>query len=752
MTTKNTVLLQISGMSCASCVGRVEKALQAANGVLAAQVNLASETAQVEFNASAITPAEIAEIATATGYAATVDIPSQDESNAQKAEEARTLKRQVIIAALLAAPVFILEMGGHIFPVFHHFIAQTIGTDISRLIQFALTTAVLLGPGLQFYVKGFPALVKGHPDMNSLVAMGTSAAYLYSVVATFAPSLLPAGTNNVYYEAAAVIVVLILLGRFLEARAKQHTGDAIKKLLALRPQTARVLRDDVIKELPIEDVIVGDLIYVRPGEKIPTDGVVVDGSSYVDESMVTGEPAPVKKAEGDTVVGATINNAGAFRFRATRIGEDTLLAQIVNMVTQAQGAKLPIQGIVDRITGWFVPIVLGIAALTVLVWLFLGPEPTLRFAVVAGVSVLIIACPCAMGLATPTSIMVGTGRAAELGVLFRQGDALQSLKHVSVVAFDKTGTLTMGQPELTDFITAANIDEDETLRVVASVENSSEHPIARAIVTAAEERGLSMAQVSDFNSETGYGVRAQVDGKQVLIGADRYLRREGIAIDDFADHQEQLGKNGKSPLYVAIDGQAAAILAVADPIKETSRIAVRALKERGVEVAMITGDNAGTANAIAAQLGIERVISEVLPEGKIAEVERLKSDGANVAFVGDGINDAPALAAADVGIAIGTGTEVAIEAAEVVLMSGDPMGVVNAYDISKSTLRNIHENLFWAFGYNVLLIPIAAGLLYPINGTLLSPIFAAAAMSLSSVFVLANALRLRWLKPAEISQ
>ena len=743
------VTLTIDGMNCASCVGRVERALVAGAGVVSATVNLASETATVEYAAQVITPEEVASLSTSAGYPAKVRVSTQAEPQDRKADEIRLLARRTSVAAMLALPVFILEMGSHVVPGMHHLIAGTIGIQASYYLQFLLTTLVLLGPGLQFYTKGFPALFRGAPDMNSLVALGTSAAYGFSLVSTFAPGILPAGTASVYYEAAAVIVVLILLGRFLEARAKGRTGEAIRKLVGLQAKTARVERGAKVAELPIGQIAVGDILHVRPGEKIAVDGAVLTGASYVDESMITGEPVPVEKTEGATVVGGTVNGIGALTFRAEKIGADTMLAQIIQMVEQAQGAKLPIQGLVDRITLWFVPAVIAVAIVTVLAWLLFGPDPALSMALVAGVAVLIIACPCAMGLATPTSIMVGTGRAAEMGVLFRKGDALQMLQETTVVAVDKTGTLTEGRPELTDLVIAEGRVEDQVLRLIAAVESHSEHPIATAIVRAAKSRGLDLPVPGAFTSITGYGVRAEVEGHSILIGADRLMTREEIDLGPLAGHSAKLAAKGKTPLFAAIDGEIAATIAVADPIKHTTPTAIEALHALGLKVAMITGDNRATAQAIASELGIDDVVAEVLPEGKVDALNNLRAGGGKLAFIGDGINDAPALAVADVGIAIGTGTDIAIEAADVVLMSGDLTGVVNAFDISQRSMRNIRQNLFWAFGYNILLIPVAAGVLYPFGGPLLSPVLAAGAMALSSVFVLSNALRLRWVKPAQ---
>ncbi len=746
------VTLDVQNMTCASCVGRVERALQADDGVLSASVNLATESATVRYAQGVTTPEAIAALAASAGYPASLRSATQTEPQDRKAEEIRQLARRTSFAALLALPVFILEMGSHVIPGMHHLIASTIGIQNSYYLQFLLTTIVLFGPGLRFYTKGFPSLVKGAPDMNSLVALGTSAAYGFSLISTFAPSILPAGTANVYYEAAAVIVVLILLGRFLEARAKGRTGEAIRKLVGLQAKTARVERDGSVIELPIEQIVVGDIVHVRPGEKIAVDGAVMTGASYVDESMITGEPVPVEKSEGATVVGGTVNGTGALTYRAEKIGANTMLAQIIQMVEEAQGAKLPIQGLVDRITLWFVPAVIAVAVVTVLVWMLFGPDPALSLAMVAGVAVLIIACPCAMGLATPTSIMVGTGRAAEMGVLFRKGDALQMLQETTVVAVDKTGTLTEGRPELTDLIVAEGMTAEEVLRLVAAVEVTSEHPIATAIVRAAETRGLELPKPEDFRSITGYGVSASVEGHTILIGADRLMSREGVEMGALTDRGAELAINGKTPLYASVDGFIAAVIAVADPIKTTTPDAIEALHGLGLKVAMITGDNTATAKSIAAQLGIDHVVAEVLPEGKVSALQDLRSNGGKLAFVGDGINDAPALAAADVGIAIGTGTDIAIEAADVVLISGDLTGVVNAFGISRRTMRNIRQNLFWAFSYNTLLIPVAAGALYPFGGPLLSPVLAAGAMALSSVFVLTNALRLRWVKPIEVGR
>jgi len=744
---EETTELGIEDMTCASCVGRVEKALRQIPGVIEANVNLATERARVRHSAGIVTTAMLEAAVEQAGYKArrlsAATASSDDQDSERRENEARGLRRSLLIAALLTLPVFVLEMGSHLIPAMHHWVLGVLGEQRNGYLQFVLTTLVLFGPGLRFFRKGVPALLRGAPDMNSLVSVGTAAAYGYSVVATFIPQVLPQGTANIYFEAAAVIVTLILLGRTLEARAKGRTSQAIKRLVGLQAKTARVERNGETLEIPLDQVTTGDVVFVRPGEKIPVDGQVVEGASYVDESMITGEPVPVSKSVGAEVVGGTINKTGAFSFRVTKVGANTVLAQIIRLVEEAQGSKLPIQALVDKVTLWFVPAVMAAAALTFLIWLIFGPTPALTFALVNAVAVLIIACPCAMGLATPTSIMVGTGRAAELGVLFRKGEALQALRDVSVIALDKTGTLTKGRPELTDLVPAEGFDYDEVLALVAAVETRSEHPIAEAIVAAAKQRDIKIAAIEAFDATPGFGVSAKVSGRTVSVGADRFMTQLGLDVASFLPAAQRLGEQGKSPLYAAIDGRLAAVIAVADPIKETTPEAIKALHALGLKVAMITGDNAATASAIARQLGIDEVAAEVLPDGKVAALKQFRSHGARVAFVGDGINDAPALAEADVGLAIGTGTDVAIEAADVVLMSGDLRGVANAIALSQATIRNIKQNLFWAFAYNAVLIPVAAGMLYPINGTLLSPIFAAAAMALSSVFVLGNALRLK---------
>lgn len=752
----NRIELAIEGMTCASCVARVEKALLKVEGVSEAQVNLATETAWVKASHSQI-PALIAAVEKA-GYQATVksgtdmSADSHGAFQEKKANETAQLKRDLWLAVILTAPVFILEMGSHLIPAFHHFIAHTLGTQNSWYLQFVLTTLVLIIPGRRFYQHGIPALLRLAPDMNSLVAVGTIAAYGFSCIATFFPQLLPQSTVHVYFEAAAVIVALILLGRYLEAKAKGKTSEAIQYLIGLQPKTARVQQNDHWVDLAIADVQQGMLIEIRPGEKVAVDGEVVAGQSYIDEAMISGEPLPVAKQAGDQVVGGTVNQNGTLQIKATKVGQDSVLAQIIQMVEQAQGSKLPIQAVVDKVTLWFVPAVMALAALTFMVWFLFGPEPNLTYALVNAVAVLIIACPCAMGLATPTSIMVGTGRAAELGVLFRKGEALQLLQQTKVVALDKTGTLTEGKPLLTDFEVTADFNQQEVLQLVASVEAKSEHPIAHAIVQAAREQELQLSEVTDFDSITGAGVKAQVSGQQLHIGAERLMQDLGLNVDLFRATAQKLGDQGRSPLYVAINQKLAAIIAVADPIKPTTYSAIQALHEQGLKVAMITGDHQHTAQAIAKQLKIDQVIAEVLPHEKVDAVRQLQQQYGVLTFVGDGINDAPALAQADVGMAIGTGTDVAIEAADVVLMSGNLQHVATGIGLSQATMRNIKQNLFWAFVYNIALIPIAAGVLYPFLGILLSPMFAAGAMALSSVFVVSNALRLKAYQPVQFKE
>ena len=747
MRAPDTLVMSVSNMSCASCAGRVDKALRQLPGVLAVDVNLATETAQVTYTPDLASRADFIAASTAAGYAAQEHSEdSHGQVQARKQQLAEAYGRRSRLAVFLAAPVIILGMGGHILPGFERLIADVIGQKANWIIQCIFATAVLFGPGLDFYRRGFPALWRGAPDMNSLVALGTGAAYAFSLIATFLPQVLPEGVSGVYYEPASLIVVLILFGRDLENRAKGRTGKAIQSLLGLRVKTAQVRRAGEFVECPIEEIVVGDVLSLRPGERVAVDGVVHEGSSYIDESMITGEPRPVEKSTGAALTAGTVNGMGHVIYEARRVGHDTTLSQIIQLVEQAQGAKLPIKALVDRLTLWFVPMVLILAFVTVTVWMIWGPAPALPYALVAGVCVLIIACPCAMGLATPTSIMVGTGRAAEMGVLFRKGDALQLLADVDVIAFDKTGTLTRGQPVLTDLDVADGLGRRAALQVMASVEQGSDHPIARAIVMAAAEEGLDLLPIQDGQTYAGLGLSAHVAGEEVILGTERFMRERGIDVKGYHGSAEALASQGKSVIFAARAGQVIALAGVSDALKPSTQGAIAQLKAAGITVVMLTGDRRDAALQIAADLGIDQVHAELLPADKSRVLAELKTKARQLAFVGDGINDAPALAAADIGIALGTGTDVAVESADIVLMSGDLLGVVNAIEMSRLTLRNIKQNLFWAFGYNVALIPVAAGALYPAFGMLLSPILAAAAMALSSIFVLANALRLRYVR------
>ena len=734
----------VQGMTCAACVGRVERTLKKQPGVEAATVNLATEQAVVSFDPAAIDVHAMKTAVHDAGYEA-VDLDETIDGDARELEQDK-LRRVVILSALCTAPLIAIAMGPMLWPALGGAMKAVLPATAWHWLELLLATPVQFYMGRRFYRQGWAEIRHLNPGMSTLVMMGSSAAYFYSVLAILAPGLFPAGTANLYFEASATIITLILAGKYLEARAKGRTSAAIRKLMELQPETAAVERDGEFIEVPIAEVVGGDCIRVRPGERIPVDGLVLDGSSYVDVSMVTGEPIPVEVISGSEVVGGTINKNGTFTFRATRVGADTVLARIINMVEEAQAGKPPIQQLADRIAGVFVPAVILVAAITFGVWSWIGPAPALNYAFVAAVSVLVIACPCAMGLATPTAIMVGTGKGAEMGTLFRQGTALETLARVDTVALDKTGTLTRGEPELTDLHVEGG-DEESVLVLVAAAEDNSEHPVARALVAAARTRDLQLPRTESFEALPGFGLSAVVDGRKVEVGADRYMARLGHGLSVFAARAQQLADAGKTPLYAAIDGQAVAMLAVSDPLKEGSRAAIDALHDLGLRVAMVTGDNKRTAQAIASQAGIDTVLAEVLPEQKAGEVKRLQSDGRRVAFVGDGINDAPALAQSDVGVAIGTGTDIAIEAGDVILMSGDLRGIVNAIALSRRTLRTIRNNFIWAYAYNVALIPVAAGVLFPFVGVLLSPMLAAAAMSVSSVFVVTNSLRLRGFEP-----
>ena len=747
--------LPIIGMTCASCVSRVEKALRTPPGVLKADVNLATEKATVSYIPGQASYQDLVEAVRGAGYDVVQPAPGTGEEGLEAAadlEEAaraaayRRLKLKVTVGFALSIVIFAGTMQMDWFT----FLPSWMNNGY---FLWALASIVQFWVGWQFYTTAWSALRHGTTTMNTLVAMGSSAAYLYSVAGVLFPSFFEHQGMSVptYFDSAAFIITLILLGRMLEARAKGQTGAAIKALIGLQPKTARVVRGGVESDVPVAQVLVGDVVVVRPGEKVPVDGVVEQGASPVDESMLTGEPIPVVKNPGDEVIGATMNTTGSFTFRATKVGSETALAQIVRLVEQAQGSKPPIARLADVIAAWFVPAVIVIATVTLIVWLVLGPSPALNYALLNFVAVLVIACPCALGLATPTAIMVGTGKGAENGVLIRDGAALETAHKLDVVVLDKTGTITEGRPRVTDVVLFGSgdgvnglpgpgVDNDELLRLVAGAERGSEHPLAVAILAAAEERGLDVPAASDFEAVAGHGIRAQVDGRSVVAGNERLAGRAGERAASLADE-------GKTVVTVVVDDEPVGAIAVADTVKPGSAAAVSRLRQLGLDVVMLTGDNQATARAIAAQVGIGRVVAEVLPEQKASEVAALQEDGRRVAMVGDGINDAPALAQADVGIAIGTGTDVAMEASDVTLMSGDVGGVATAVQLSRATIRTVKQNLFWSFAYNVALIPLAAGVFYPAFGILLNPIYAAAAMGLSSVTVVTNSLRLRRFTP-----
>jgi Cu+-exporting ATPase len=732
----------VGGMTCGACVAHVEKALKNLRGVLDVRVNLASERAFVEALDGAVDYPALAATIREEGYEPRPLGAEAPDPLKIRAAETMALRQKFLLAAALAAPVMILEMGGHLSPAFAALLHHTLGHRSVMIVSALLTTLILFGPGRRFFTLGFSSLRRGAPDMNALVALGAGAAYLYSLIATFAPNVLPEGARHSYFESAATIVAFILLGRWLESRAKNRAADAIGKLARLQPKIAHVRRGGESLDLPVEEVRIGDVLDVRPGEKIPVDGVVVEGASHVDESLVTGESLPVPKRPGAAAVGGSLNLAGAFAFRAEKVGGDTVLAGIVKMVETAQGARLPIQALADKVTARFVPVVLLLSLATFALWLFLGPQPALALALVGAVNVLIIACPCAMGLATPAALMTGTGRAAELGVIFRQGDALQTLCGVKTVAFDKTGTLTLGKPELTRLNAAEGFDESRLLALAAAVESRSEHPLGRALNEAARARNLIVPKVENFATRPGLGVSGEIDGEKIGVGSADFLAQLGADATPLEQQAEALARQGASCFFVSVDGKAAGLCAMADPPRPEAKEALQALRALGLKTVLITGDREATARAVAKTIGIDAVFAGQRPEGKVAVLRALEKDGP-VAFVGDGVNDAPALAAADVGVAMGAGTDIALDSAQVVLMASDLRKVATAFALSRATLRNIKQNLFWAFGYNVVLIPVAMGALYPVAGILLNPSFAAAAMACSSLFVLANALRLR---------
>ncbi len=730
--------IPVTGMTCAACSARVQRALERTPGVRSANVNLMTETATVGYDAAAISPEQLVNAIRETGYGAALpsaggDVDPLAARDAAHAEEWRDLRRKFIVSMIAA----VIAMGG--MPLVGH--AATL-TGWWRYGLLALTLPVVGWAGRHFYTRAWTALRHHGADMNTLIAVGTGAAFLFSLLTTFAPEWIAArGVEPaVYYEAVLWIIALVLLGNLLEARAKGRTSDAIRKLAGLRAATARVLRDGSELDIPIAELRVGDEVLVRPGEKIPADGTVTEGHSTVDESMLTGEPAPVVRTVGDPVVGATLNRNGALRFRVDRVGRDTVLSRIIRLVEQAQGSKAPIQRLADRISAVFVPVVLSLAVVTFVVWFDLGPQPAYLHALVSAVTVLIIACPCAMGLAVPTAVMVATGRGAELGVLVKGGEALERAGDIDVVVFDKTGTITEGRPAVTD---AIGPRADEALRLAAAVERSSEHPLAEAIVESAKARGFVSGASSGFQSATGLGVTAMVEGHRVAVGNRRLMEQERVDAGSLAAEAARLEAEARTAVYVASDGVLLGVLGIADPVRSTSRGAIERLGAMGLDVVMLTGDSRATAESVGRAVGVTRVVAEVLPEGKLAEVRRLQAQGKVVAMVGDGLNDAPALAAADVGIAIGTGTDVAMESGSITLMRGDLAGVPQAIALTRRTMRVIRQNLFWAFVYNVIGIPVAAGVLYPFFGLRLTPAMAAAAMAVSSVSVVTNSLRLR---------
>ncbi|MFC2068702.1 heavy metal translocating P-type ATPase [Chloroflexota bacterium] len=763
-TGKKKISFALSGMTCASCVSHVEKALNELNGVSSVNANLATEKATVEYDPITVGMAEFRKAVEGAGYGIRSEITDEttgepDAVTSATHHEARILRKKLIVSGIIGIYMFLImisELTGDAW--LPSFLGNT-------YLLWALATPVQFWAGWQFY-KGLWAGIKHKTaNMNTLIAVGTSVAYVYSIAAILFPDFIAAGGRgaHVYFETSVLIITLILLGRFLEARAKGQTSEAIKKLMGLQAKTARVVRSGEEVDIPVEEVQVGDIVIVRPGEKVPVDGRITEGYSSVDESMITGESIPLEKKTGDEVIGATINKTGSFRLETTKVGKETALAQIIKLVEEAQGSKAPIQRLADIISTYFVPAVIAIAAITFVIWILIGPEPALTFALLNAVAVLIIACPCALGLATPTAIMVGTGKGAENGVLIRNAEALETAHKIRAIILDKTGTLTQGQPIVTDVVTASGFNEAELLLIAASAEQGSEHPLGEAIITAAKEKSLTLSKATEFNAIPGHGIESQINGHKVLLGNMKLIQERGFHLNGLESKAEQLSEDGKTPMFVSIDDKIAGIIAVADTLKPSSKETVSQLHHLGLEVVMLTGDNKRTAEAIAKQVGIDRVLAEVLPEHKAREIKRLQEEGTVVAMVGDGINDAPALAQANVGIAIGTGTDVAMEAADITLMSGDLRGLVTAISLSKRTMRTVKQNLFWAFAYNTALIPVAAGVLYLFFGQsgtpaglrfffgdygFLNPVLAALAMASSSITVVSNSLRLRGFRPS----
>ncbi|MBU5485209.1 heavy metal translocating P-type ATPase [Clostridium sp. MSJ-11] len=739
-------ILKIEGMTCASCAKAVERATRKVSGVTEANVNYATEKLNISYEPSKTKVSDIKKAIEKAGYKAIEEETTVDTDKERKEKEIQLLWKKFIISAIFTVPLLYVSMGHMVGLPLPDFINPTINPMAFAVTQLLLTIPVIIC-GSRFYTVGFKALFKRNPNMDSLIAIGTSAAFLYGIFATVK---IFGGhheyTHDLYFESAAVIIALITLGKYLEAVSRGKTSEAIKKLMGLAPKTAMVIRNGKEVEITIEEVEVGDVIIVKPGEKMPVDGEVVEGTTSVDESMLTGESIPVEKNIGDKIIGASINKNGTIKYKATKVGKDTALAQIIKLVEDAQGSKAPIAKLADVISGYFVPIVIVLAVVSGLAWYFIGGESEI-FALTIFISVLVIACPCALGLATPTAIMVGTGKGAENGVLIKSGVALETAHKIKTIVFDKTGTITEGKPKVTDVVFADGITKNDLLQLAASAEKGSEHPLGEAIVKGAEEEGLEFKKLDFFKAIPGHGIEVKIDGKDILLGNRKLMVESNISLENLEKTSDKLAGEGKTPMYIAIDNKMAGIIAVADTVKENSKRAIEKLHEMGIEVAMITGDNKRTAEAIAKQVGIDRILAEVLPQDKANEVKKLQAEGKKVAMVGDGINDAPALAQADIGIAIGSGTDVAMESADIVLMRSDLMDVPTAIQLSKKTIKNIKENLFWAFGYNTLGIPVAMGVLHIFGGPLLNPMIAGAAMSLSSVSVLMNALRLKKFKP-----
>ncbi|AGY82277.1 heavy metal translocating P-type ATPase [Carnobacterium inhibens] len=741
----------IEGMTCASCAQTIEKAVGKLAAVQMVNVNLATEKMSIEYDPDQLVLADVTKAVEEVGYTAHEEVETGDEvdrTREKKAQHIKDMWQRFWISALFTVPLLYISMGHMLGMPLPEFIDPMANAVTFALAQLVLTIPVII-LGREFFKVGFKALVKGHPNMDSLVALGTSAAFLYSLISTVAIGM--GNTHlamDLYYESAAVILTLITLGKYFEALSKGKTSEAIKKLMGLAPKQARIMRNGQEVDVAIDEVQVNDLIIVKPGEKMPVDGIVVEGNTSVDEAMLTGESIPVEKTAGDAVIGASINQNGTIKYKATKVGKDTALSQIIKLVEDAQGSKAPIAKLADIISGYFVPIVIVLAVISGLAWYIAGESGV--FALTIAISVLVIACPCALGLATPTAIMVGTGKGAEHGVLIKSGGALEKTHKIQTIIFDKTGTITEGKPEVTDIVAVNGMSEKELLILAASAERGSEHPLGEAIVHGAEKKDLSLFKTQTFNALPGHGIEVTIENQSLLLGNKKLMIDHGISIDTVETVSDTLAGEGKTPMYIAKDDQIVGIIAVADTVKANSLKAIEKLHKMGLEVAMITGDNKRTAQAIAKQVGIDRVLSEVLPEEKANEVKKLQAEGKIVAMVGDGINDAPALAQADIGIAIGSGTDVAMESADIVLMRSDLMDVSTAVELSKATIKNIKENLFWAFGYNVLGIPIAMGLLHVFGGPLLNPMLAGAAMSFSSVSVLINALRLKRFKHSSI--